>query len=59
MNENCMSMQPLAIARVLAAPLWDHQTFHINCQWSCQKFYAHIWNAGNSGKWRNIQSTFV
>lgn len=56
---NTMSMQPLAPAWVSATPLWDHQTFHINCQWSCQKIYAHLWNAGNSGKWSNVWSIFV
>jgi hypothetical protein len=32
MNEQCVSMQPIAPAWVSATPLWDHQTFHINCQ---------------------------
>ena len=59
MNEQCISMQPLAPAWVSAAPLWDHQTFHINCQWSCQKIYAQLRNAGNSGIWRNVWGIFV
>ena len=38
MNEYGVSMQTLKPAWVSATQLWDNQNFHINCQWSCQKF---------------------